>query len=462
MKSYSEGKYNMKAADNIIRLGDYKQKFSQDDVYNKCQDKWINIKRACDPAKTIVAEAVLYIAAIEFLFLKNPHEVIFDSELLVKKFAKSSKQRSRYLKQLDDLYSISYHSKYTYNNKTYRCIFSCKRTVNSIEILNDPKGFYSRQALDKSDLVAAQNYLGNRTNLSSTYRDIDEGREELEELSIRVHSNSLREYVRAEDTSNDLLAAYNTAASHFPVIQAVEASKQASDLINKAFSTFPNPEREGVLYTDVIQPLTAKQEYEHYKNHQNKTQIITSEATPIGASILSLVATFTPKAELLANTHRNGAGFQPETKNLLATGNYESRIGFGVPEKTEAKISFESTQPKVKERLYDQNEELQKALAEKVEQDSIWQECLYKVAASMSDIYCPLIGKMRKVTIQDIQRDFSNMSYKVDREQKQINLQIRPTEFWISWFNENYLTKFKNAAAERNYSFKLVRTFGEK
>ena len=71
---------------------------TEKDIYNKCHDKWMNIKRADDSSKVIVAEAILYIASLEFLFLQNPDEIIFDCDLLRNKSIHKQKQRGRFLK----------------------------------------------------------------------------------------------------------------------------------------------------------------------------------------------------------------------------------------------------------------------------------------------------------------------------------------------------------------------------
>lgn len=300
----------MKVANNVVRLEQYRQKFNEDDIYNKCRDRWINIKRACDPTKTIVAEAVLYIAAIEFLFLKNSSEVIFDSDLLLKKFVKGPDQRARYRKQLGDLYNIKWHPKYEYQGKIYKDVFSCTRTENSIEILNDPKGFYSR----KNAEVPGQKCGSTPANLRGLYIDIDEGREELEEPSTRVHSSSLGEYARAEDTSKDLPCLPYGAASLSPVIPPVEASKQARGLAMEEVSTIatePTP-------PPITPPpaLTAEQEREQLKAHKTRRQESKSdEPRQLGATILSLLPRFGLEDERTTRTYQKGVDFQLEVEN---------------------------------------------------------------------------------------------------------------------------------------------------
>ena len=119
-----------------------KKNVTEQDIYNSWYDKWLDIKRACDPSKTIVHEAITFIAAIEFLFSKNPDEIIFNKELLTKKCKQGPRQRSRFLAQLADIYEITPHTSYDYKGKKYHFIYSAKRTENSLEILKNPQEFY--------------------------------------------------------------------------------------------------------------------------------------------------------------------------------------------------------------------------------------------------------------------------------------------------------------------------------
>lgn len=147
-----------------------KNSLTEKDIYNKCHDKWINIKRADDDSKVIVTEAILYIASLEFLFLQNPEEIIFDKDLLLKKAVKGKKQRGRYLKQISDIYEIEYHTKYIYKGKIMRCVFSAKRTENSLKILENPQLFYESEGV-KNDSLQGQKSPPKGSNLTpSIYR----------------------------------------------------------------------------------------------------------------------------------------------------------------------------------------------------------------------------------------------------------------------------------------------------
>lgn len=171
-----------------------KKNVSEQSIYNSWYDKWIDIKRACDPSKTIAHEAIAFITAIEFLFLKNSDEVIFNKKLLQKKCTQGERQRSRYLKQLADLYEITPHTSYEYKGKKYHFVYSAKRTKNSLEILQNPKEFYKKSAInlvknpDKNDLDTRQKCLVSPTNLSATYID---NRKPIEE----INSSYAREFI---------------------------------------------------------------------------------------------------------------------------------------------------------------------------------------------------------------------------------------------------------------------------
>lgn len=163
----------MSKAANVSYVDFQKKKnISEKDIYNTCYDKWLDIKRACDPSKTIAWEAITFIAAIEFLFSKNPDEIIFNSKFLQSKCKQGARQRSRFLAQLADLYEITSHTSYNYKEKEYHFVYSAKRCKDSLEILKNPKEFYRKSAIklvttpDKNDLHTSQKCLVSPTNLS--------------------------------------------------------------------------------------------------------------------------------------------------------------------------------------------------------------------------------------------------------------------------------------------------------
>ncbi len=166
----------MSKAANVSYVDFQKKKnLSEKDIYNTCYDKWLDIKRACDPSKTIAHEAVTFISAIEFLFSKNSDEVIFNSKFLQSKCKQGARQRRRFLAQLADLYEIKSHTSYNYKEKEYHFVYSAKRSKDSLEILKNPKEFYRKSAIklvqtpDKNDLHTGQKCPGYRTNLSAVH-----------------------------------------------------------------------------------------------------------------------------------------------------------------------------------------------------------------------------------------------------------------------------------------------------
>ena len=166
----------MSKAANVSYVDFQKKKnISEKDIYNTCYDKWLDIKRACDPSKTIAWETITFIAAIEFLFSKNPDEVIFNSKFLQSKCKQGSRQRSRFLAQLADIYEITPHTSYDYKGKKYHFIYSAKRTENSLAILKNPQEFYKNRRSkmsaisDKNDLHTSQKCLVSPTNLTTIH-----------------------------------------------------------------------------------------------------------------------------------------------------------------------------------------------------------------------------------------------------------------------------------------------------
>ncbi len=166
----------MSKAANVSYVDFQKKKnVTEQDIYNSWYDKWLDIKRACDPSKTIAHEAITFIATLEFLFTKNPDEIIFNKELLTKKCKQGPRQRSRFLAQLADIYKITPHTSYNYKGKKYHFIYSAKRTENSLAILKNPQEFYKNWQSKmtcigaKSDLYTSQKCLVSKSNLTSPY-----------------------------------------------------------------------------------------------------------------------------------------------------------------------------------------------------------------------------------------------------------------------------------------------------
>ena len=166
----------MSKAANVSYVDFQKKKnVTEQDIYNSWYDKWLDIKRACDPSKTIAHEAITFIATLEFLFTKNPDEIIFNKELLTKKCKQGPRQRSRFLAQLADIYKITPHTSYNYKGRKYHFIYSAKRTENSLAILKNPQEFYKNWQSKmtcieaKSDLYTSQKCLVSKSNLTSTY-----------------------------------------------------------------------------------------------------------------------------------------------------------------------------------------------------------------------------------------------------------------------------------------------------
>lgn len=204
--------------------------------------------------------------------------------------------------------------------------------------------------------------------------------------------------------------------------------------------------------------MTAEQEREQLRLHRDRRQETASDvATPIGATILSLLPKLALEAGRSTNTQQRGADFQSTVENSKACGTPEHGIGLRAADETESKTEYLVTQPEPEGKPNDLDAEFQRVLTEKAERKAIWQSLLYGVTELMGETYDPLSGKMRKVTLEDIQGQFGSMNYKVDLEHKQINLQAK-SELWIPAFELVYAASFNEAAMEAGYSFELVRT----
>lgn len=220
-----------------------KKNISEKDIYNTCYDKWLDIKRACDPSKTIAYEAITFIAAIEFLFSKNPDEVIFNSKFLQSKCKQGARQRSRFLAQLADLYEIVSHTSYNYKEKEYHFVYSAKRTKDSLEILKNPKEFYRKSAIklvkspDKNDLHTSQKCLVSPTNLSTIHTTNPSSTQGLPEHRnlIEEDKNSSKSFLSSQDIIlkqeiNNIITPAREAESAPSAFSSLELAKDASDV----------------------------------------------------------------------------------------------------------------------------------------------------------------------------------------------------------------------------------------
>ena len=184
-------KANAQLKSNVIYANFKKNKpLNAHGIYNKNYDRWKNILRADGSGKKIAAECLFYIAAIEFLFLKNPDEVIFDPTLLKKKSDHKQKQRGRFLKQLADLYSIQYHHSYVYNGELVCEKFVCTRTKDCQKLLEDPAKFYEEKCL-QNDFSYSQKRPYLRSNLTVPIYIVDKVEKEEDPLGLSSSFSSL-------------------------------------------------------------------------------------------------------------------------------------------------------------------------------------------------------------------------------------------------------------------------------
>lgn len=198
----------MKIQSNVT-YANFQQKKSEKSIYNACYDKWRKIKRACNPDKNIACEAIMFIAAIEFLFTKNHDEVIFNSKLLKEKCNQGDRQIRRFLKQLADLYDINNHTSYNYKGKKYYFVYSVKRTEKSLEILENPELFYTYNIRPNTDNITVKNVLDSgqkcppsRSKMSATYivyrNTIETNIDDLSDLS-KIDEKKCEEIIEEKD-----------------------------------------------------------------------------------------------------------------------------------------------------------------------------------------------------------------------------------------------------------------------
>lgn len=243
---------------NVVYANFKKNKpLSAKGIYNKNYDRWKNILRADGSRKKIAAECLFYIAAIEFLFLKNPNEVIFDLTLLKKKSDHKQKQRGRFLKQLADLYNIKYYHSYIYEEEQVYGKFVCTRTQNSQKLLEDPTKFYEEKCL-QNDCNYSQKRPHLQSNLTVPIYIGDKVEKEEDPLGLSSSFSSLCS-LSPQEGKTDFVITENTDRT--TTMQSEEMPK-------------PYPKEGGISHpaTKVFEEghLTTEQENEHYGKHRSR------------------------------------------------------------------------------------------------------------------------------------------------------------------------------------------------
>lgn len=250
-------KANAQLKSNVIYANFKKNKpLSANGIYNKNYDRWKNILRADGSGKKIAAECLFYIAAIEFLFLKNPNKVIFDSTLLKKKSNHKQKQRGRFLKQLADLYNIKYHHSYIYEGEQVYGKFVCTRTQNSQKLLEDPTKFYEEKCL-QNDFSYSQKRPHLQSNLTVPIYIVDKVEKEEDPLGLSSSFSSLCS-LSPQEGKTDFVVTENTDRT---------TTMQSEEM------PMPYPKEGGISHpaTNMLEEsyLTAEQEKEHYSKQRN-------------------------------------------------------------------------------------------------------------------------------------------------------------------------------------------------
>lgn len=269
-------------------------------IYNKNYDKWKDIRRADDPNKKIAAECISYISAIEFLFLQNPDEVIFDSRLLKKKSDHKKKQRGRFLKQIADLYNIKFEPLYKYKGQEKRMVFCATRTENSLKILENPEKFYEENGL-KNDPICSQKRPHMGSNLTPPYKDYLEKEEEplahsssFSSLCCLSPENEFEDFAAPtwyEETPQEESTEIPTLATGYPtepakVYQTEEIRVEASEVVTNCDELEAQPYGKSVQLES--QALTEEKElYQSHKNRESSSGISLLQDIPLLTNFLT-------------------------------------------------------------------------------------------------------------------------------------------------------------------------------
>ena len=259
-------KTNAQIESNVIYANFKKNKpLSAKGIYNKNYDRWKNILRADSSGKKLAAECLFYIAAIEFLFLKNANEVIFDSTLLKKKSDHKQKQRSRFLKQLGDLYNIQYHHSYVYGGEQVYGKFVCTRTKDCQKLLEDPTKFYEEKCL-QNDCSYSQIRLDLQSNLTGPIYIGDKVEKEEDPLGLSSSFSSLCS-LSPQEGKTDYVAMQN--ADRTTTTQKEPQEERTSDAECRSLSV-PYGAAPCLSENNTELTLTPEQEKEHYIKHKSR------------------------------------------------------------------------------------------------------------------------------------------------------------------------------------------------
>ena len=378
--------------------------------------------------------------------------------------------------------------------------FSHGRVYNNclnILVWKDTPFFYSEIGLERVEttqpnleILPIKEGGSLQPEFDSIYSNPNNRTKEIEDSSYRAISSISKKEINNKEKviqSSDLLAACS-AASQSPCTN-VEVSKKEPKLVDPA-----NPVKPRIVVTAAMQNgtaqlplplqasgltspevattvaefapptmLTLEQEREQFKTHRYRShhQQPDAEPKPIGAIILSLLPKLTLAANSDTKTHQKGEDFQLTVEHSKACSTVEQGTEPKVIEETEPKIEHATIKSEAEEKSKDVDDEFRLVLAEKAERNAVWQGILNKVTQALDEIHDPLIGKMRAVTMKDMQGQFGSMNYKVDLETKRVKLQAK-SELWIPAFELVYAAKFREAASEAGYSFELVRTLEDK
>jgi len=498
----------MKAKKDNVSYVDFTAKKK---VFRKIEYQWDEIRRACNHNKFLGCKAV-NILSNAIHRLEKEEVITYTHSYITKHFTRTKyEQNNNILDELNEVLDIKFNRSGTANGKKYRDRFEVRKNKNTDRILENPTLFYSTQK-PVEPLINSDSQRGKKLSVVSEkiqtalhiYRE-----EEIEEIAYSYLSSisdvkGIKEcvYVNNETSPDAALPLTGSSTGEFlsqprksqateptdpvkaakprlvitaamqqgtvPMPLLPQARGLASDEVGTAESTSSTPPPTLPPVPPLVPPvtpppaMTTEEEQEQFRQHRTRQQeAVSDKPKPLGATILSLLPKLGLEDELTTKIYQKGVDFQLEVENSKACGTTEQGISPKITEKTgpEADRFTAQLEPEAKPNGIDA--EFQRVLAEKTERNAVWQGVLSRVTGSMGEIHDPLSGKMREVTLEDIQGQFGNMNYKVDLEAKRIRLKAK-SELWIPAFELVWLAKFKEVAAEVGYSFELVRTLEEK
>ena len=114
--------------------------------YNKIPHEWRYIPRAHEPEKPLSEKTKNILAELKYKGRTVRDYIIVNNKFLSKITKCGPKQNRNLIRQLDNIFHIEFKQKFRHEGKTYLNVYVITPKENAIEILRNPKLYYSKKA----------------------------------------------------------------------------------------------------------------------------------------------------------------------------------------------------------------------------------------------------------------------------------------------------------------------------